>query len=89
MSMAAAPVWPAWNMRAKKSPKIPIPMLTWFAGQVIPFADLVALTELVYPDDDPPSPEAEQGNLLITHGETTEEALSAAGFVLNMDGPLQ
>ena len=55
----------------------------------VPFADFVALTELVYPEDDPPSPEAEQGYVLIAHGETTEEALAAAGFVLKTDGPLQ
>ncbi len=53
---------------------------------VVPFADLVALIELVYPEDKPPSPEAEQGYVLITHGETTEEALAAAGFVLKVDG---
>lgn len=55
----------------------------------VPFADFVALTELVYPEDDPPSPEAEQGYVLIAHGETTEEALAAAGFILKTDGPLQ
>jgi hypothetical protein len=54
-----------------------------------PFADFVALTELVYPEDEPHSPEAEQGYVLITHGETTENALAAAGFVLNVEGPLQ
>lgn len=54
-----------------------------------PFADLVALIPLVYPEDDPPSPKAEQGYVLIAHGETTEEALAAAGFVLKTDGLLQ
>jgi hypothetical protein len=55
----------------------------------VPFADFVALTELVYPDDEPPSLEAQEGFVLIAHGETTEEALAAAGFVVKVDGPLQ
>jgi hypothetical protein len=55
----------------------------------VPFADSVALTELVYPEDEPPSLEAQQGYVLITHGETTEDALAAAGFALKVDGPLQ
>jgi hypothetical protein len=55
----------------------------------IPFADLVALTELVYPDEEPPSRKAQDGYLLIAKGETTEKALAAAGFVLRVDGPLQ
>jgi hypothetical protein len=55
----------------------------------IPFADFVALTELVYPEDEPASLEAQQGYVLIVKGETTEEALAAAGFVLRVDGPLQ
>ena len=55
----------------------------------VPFADFVALTELVYPEDEPPSLEAQEGFVLIAQGETTEEALAAAGFVLKVDGPLQ
>jgi hypothetical protein len=55
----------------------------------LPFANFVALTELVYPDDEPASLEAQQGYVLIAPGETTEEALAAAGFVLKIDGPLQ
>jgi len=55
----------------------------------IPFADFVALTELVDPKDEPPSLEAQEGHVLIAQGETTEEALAAAGFVLRADGPLQ
>jgi hypothetical protein len=55
----------------------------------LPFANLVALTELVYPDDDPASLEAQQGYVLIARGETTEEALASAGFVLRVDGPVQ
>lgn len=55
----------------------------------VPFADFVALTELVHPEDEPPSPEVAQGYVLISHGETSEEALAAAGFVLKSDGPLQ
>ena len=55
----------------------------------IPFADFVALTELVSPQDEPPSLEAQEGFVLIAQGETTEEALAAAGFVLRVDGPLQ
>ena len=55
----------------------------------VPFADFVALTELVYPEDEPPGLEAQEGFVLIAHGETTEEALVAAGFVLRVDGPLQ
>jgi len=56
---------------------------------VIPFAELVALVEIVYPEDEPPSPEAVEGYVLITHGETTEQALAAAGFVVKTDGSLQ
>jgi len=55
----------------------------------VPFSDFVLLTELVYPDSEPASLEAQQGHVLIAHGETTEEALAAAGFVLKVDGPLQ
>ena len=55
----------------------------------IPFADFVALTELVSPQGEPPSLEAQEGFVLIAQGETTEEALAAAGFVLRVDGPLQ
>ena len=51
----------------------------------LPFADLVDLTEL----DEPTNPEARQGHVLIARGETTDEALAAAGFVLRIDGPLQ
>ena len=51
--------------------------------------DLVALTELVYPDADPVSLEAQQGYALIAKGETTEEALVSVGFVLKLDGPIQ
>jgi hypothetical protein len=47
------------------------------------------LTELVYPDSEPVSLEAQVGHVLIARGETTEEALASAGFVPKMDGPLQ
>ena len=55
----------------------------------VPVTDLVALTELVYPDSEPVSLEAQQGHALIAHGETTEEALASVGFVLKLDAPLQ
>ncbi len=55
----------------------------------VPMTDLVALTELVYPDAEPVSLEAQQGHALIAHGETTEEALASVGFVLKLDAPLQ
>jgi hypothetical protein len=55
----------------------------------VPFADFVALTEVVYPEDEAPSLEAQQGFVLIAQGETTEEELAATGFVLRADGPLQ
>ncbi|KAA6457560.1 hypothetical protein DYQ86_22285 [Acidobacteria bacterium AB60] len=55
----------------------------------VPFSDFVTLTELVYPDSEPVSLEAQQGHVLIARGETTEEALASAGFVLKVDGPLQ
>lgn len=55
----------------------------------VPMTDLVALTELVYPDSEPVSLEAQQGYTLIAKGETTEEALASAGFVLKLDSPLQ
>jgi hypothetical protein len=55
----------------------------------VPMTDLVALTELVYPDWEPVSLEAQQGHALIANGETTEEALASVGFVLKLDAPLQ
>ncbi len=55
----------------------------------VPMTDLVTLTELVYPDSEPVSLEVQQGHALIAHGETTEEALASAGFVLKLDSPLQ
>lgn len=55
----------------------------------VPMTDLVALTELVYPDSEPVSLEVQQGHALIAHGKTTEEALASAGFVLKLDSPLQ
>jgi len=55
----------------------------------IPFATFAALVEIVHPEDEPASPEAQEGDCLITKGEATEEALAAAGFVLRPDGPLQ
>ena len=55
----------------------------------VPFADFVPLIESVHPEDEPHSPEAEEGYVLIAQGETTEEALAAAGFVLEVDGSLQ
>lgn len=55
----------------------------------VPMTDLVALTELVYPDSEPVSLEAQQGHALIAHGETTDEALASVGFVLKLDSPLQ
>ena len=55
----------------------------------VPFSDFANLTELVYPDSEPVSLEAQVGYVLIARGETTEEALASAGFVLKMDGPLQ
>ena len=51
--------------------------------------DIVPLMELLYPEDEPTSLEAQQTYMLVTQGETTEEALAAAGFVLRVDGPLQ
>jgi hypothetical protein len=53
------------------------------------FEDLVPLIEQVYPEDEPASLEAQQSYVLIAQGETTEEALAAAGFVLSVDGPLR
>jgi hypothetical protein len=55
----------------------------------VSFSDIVALTEFVYPDSEPASLEAQQGHVLIARGETTEEALASAGFLLKVDGPLQ
>ena len=51
--------------------------------------DIVPLMELLYPEDEPTSLEAQQTYILVTQGEPTEEALAAAGFVLMVDGPLQ
>lgn len=54
-----------------------------------PFADLVEIIALAHPEDEPPSPEAVQSHVLVAKGETTEEELAAAGFVLRSDRPLQ
>ena len=53
------------------------------------FEDFVPLIEAVHPEDEPASLEARQTYVLIARGETTEDALAAAGFVLSVDGPLQ
>lgn len=55
----------------------------------IRLTDMAALAELVYPEDEPPSAEAQDGYMLIAHGETTEEILAAAGFVVKIEGSLQ
>jgi hypothetical protein len=55
----------------------------------VPFAAFALLVELVHPEEEPANPEAREGDCLITKGETTEEALAAAGFVSRPDGPLQ
>ncbi len=47
------------------------------------------LNELVYPDEEPVSPEAQEGHVLIACGETTEEALAAVGFSKKPNGSLQ
>jgi hypothetical protein len=75
---------PAARLTEASTTITPQPGLT-----TVPLADFVPLIELVHPEDDPPSLEAQQGYVLITDGETTEEALAAAGFVLKVDGPLQ
>ena len=54
-----------------------------------PMTDFVALTELVYPDSEPVSLEAQEGHVLIAKGDTTEEALASVGFVLKLDSPIQ
>ncbi|MBW4040262.1 MAG: hypothetical protein HIU91_15675 [Acidobacteria bacterium] len=51
--------------------------------------DFVALTELVYPDSEPVSLEAQEGHVLIAKGDTTEEALASVGFVMKLDSPVQ
>ena len=55
----------------------------------VSLTDIVPLMEVLYPEDEPASLEAQQTYILVTQGETTEEALAAAGFVLRVDGPLQ
>ena len=55
----------------------------------VPFAAFAALVEFVHPEDEPASLEAKEGHVLITKGETSEEALAGAGFVLRLNGPLQ
>ena len=54
-----------------------------------PMTDFVALTELVYPDLEPVSLEAQEGHVLIAQGNTTEEALASVGFVPKLDSPIQ
>ena len=55
----------------------------------VPCSDFVTLAELLYPDSEPVSLEAQHGHALIARGETTDEALASAGFVLDVHGPLQ
>jgi hypothetical protein len=55
----------------------------------IPLTDIVPLIELLHPEDDPPSLEIQDTCMLVANGETTEEALAAAGFILEVKGPLQ
>jgi hypothetical protein len=55
----------------------------------IPLTDMAALVDLVSPQEEPPSAEAQEGYMLIVQGETTEEVLAKTGFVAKMDGPLQ
>lgn len=54
-----------------------------------PLSDFVSLVELADPEFEPVSPEAQEGHVLIARGETTEEALASAGFVLKMGSQLQ
>ena len=56
---------------------------------IVPLADFVSLTEFVYPEEEPPSSEAQQTYVLIAHGETTEEALAAASFTVRVNGLVQ
>ena len=50
----------------------------------IPLSALASLTDLFYPEDEPASIEAQETNVPMAQGETTEEALAAAGFVLRV-----
>jgi hypothetical protein len=57
--------------------------------KTIPLTDVAALAELVSPEGEPPSAEAQDGYMLPVQGETTEKNLAGAGFVARIDGPLQ
>ena len=47
----------------------------------VPVSDFGSLIEFAYPGSASVNKEAEQGHVLIAHGETTEEALASVGFI--------
>lgn len=47
----------------------------------VPFSDFASLVEFAYPGSARVTKEAEEGYVLIAHGETTEEALMSVGFI--------
>jgi len=57
--------------------------------KTVPLTTVAALTSLLDSESEPPSPEAQEGHMLIVQGATSEEDLSRAGFCMSPDGPLQ
>ena len=55
----------------------------------LPLTALAELGEMLNPERDPPSAEAQEGFMLLAATDTTEEKLLAMGFVLRPGGELQ
>jgi hypothetical protein len=55
----------------------------------VPLETVAAVVGIVYPEIHDIDDEAKEGHMLVVKGETTEEALAAAGFVVKVVEPLQ
>jgi predicted RNA binding protein YcfA (HicA-like mRNA interferase family) len=55
----------------------------------VPLETVAAVVGIVHPDVHDIDDEAKEGHMLVVKGETTEEALAAAGFVVKANGPVQ
>ena len=57
--------------------------------QTLPLSHLATLIDLMAPEEEPVSPEAQEGYMLCVQGEVTEEELVATGFIVQTNKPLQ
>jgi hypothetical protein len=55
----------------------------------LPLETVAAVVGIVHPEIHDIDDEAKEGHMLVVKGETTEEALAAAGFVVKPNGPVQ